>query len=69
MYNLACTYARLSEKDRAFEWLDRAMDPGFTSSDQIRHDDDLDSLRGDPRYRQAVERAKAKAARDGREDD
>ncbi len=61
-YNLACAHARLGEKDRAFEWLDRAIEAGFTSASQLRDDDDLDSLRGDPRFRRAVENARARAS-------
>jgi len=57
LYNLACAEARLGEKDKAFERLFQAIDAGFGSPDQIRNDDDLDSLHGDPRFRQALERA------------
>ncbi|HMA28524.1 MAG TPA: M56 family metallopeptidase, partial [Thermoanaerobaculia bacterium] len=57
LYNLACTHARLDEKDKAFERLFEAIDAGFGSPHQIRHDEDLDSLHGDPRFRQALQRA------------
>lgn len=60
MYNLACTYARLDQKDAAFDWLFRALDAGFDEYSTLRHDDDLDNLRGDSRYRKAVEIARAK---------
>ena len=49
-YNIACGYALLGEPDRAFEWLKRAMDAGFDLSHYIDHDDDLDSLKSDPRW-------------------
>lgn len=58
MYNLACSYARADQKDRAFDWLFKALDAGFEGSETIRSDDDLDSLRGDPRYRKAIEIAR-----------
>ena len=29
MYNLACAYSRLDQKDPAFEWLNKAIDAGF----------------------------------------
>jgi beta-lactamase regulating signal transducer with metallopeptidase domain/tetratricopeptide (TPR) repeat protein len=61
LYNLACTEARLEEKDRAFERLFQAIDAGYDSPGQIRHDEDLDSLHGDPRFKRALERA----AKDG----
>ena len=57
LYNLACTHARLEEKDKAFERLFQAIDAGFGSSSQIRHDEDLDALHGDPRFKRALERA------------
>jgi tetratricopeptide (TPR) repeat protein len=60
MYNLACSYARLDQKDPAFEWLFKALDAGFDASGTIRGDEDLDNLRGDPRYRKAVEIVRAR---------
>ncbi len=57
LYNLACTHARLEEKDKAFERLFQAIDAGFGSAQQIRHDEDLDALHGDPRFKQALKRA------------
>lgn len=58
MYNLACAYSLLDRKDEAFAWLFKALDAGFDSSGMLRGDDDLDNLRGDPRYRQALVRAR-----------
>ncbi len=52
LYNLACSYARLDQKDRAFDFLFKALDAGFNSN-SLRHDEDLDKLRGDPRFRKA----------------
>ncbi|HSB63628.1 MAG TPA: M56 family metallopeptidase [Thermoanaerobaculia bacterium] len=65
LYNLACTHARLEEKDKAFERLFQAIDAGYDSPSQIRHDEDLDSLHGDPRFKQALQRA----GKDDEEDD
>ncbi len=60
MYNLACTYARLDQVDTAFDWLFKALDAGFDSRWTLRADEDLDNLRGDPRYRKALQIARAK---------
>ncbi|HEY1433900.1 MAG TPA: M56 family metallopeptidase, partial [Thermoanaerobaculia bacterium] len=49
-YNIACGYALLGNKDKAFEWLHRAMDEGFEVGSYMKSDDDLDGLRGDPRW-------------------
>ncbi len=50
MYNLACTYARLNQKDKAFEWLLKSLREGFALHDLVATDEDLDSLRADPRF-------------------
>lgn len=69
MYNLACTYSRLDQKDAAFDWLFKALDAGFDASGTLRGDEDLDNLRGDPRFRKALEIARAKDARYHDDDD
>jgi beta-lactamase regulating signal transducer with metallopeptidase domain/tetratricopeptide (TPR) repeat protein len=60
MYNLACTYARLDQKDKAFDWLFKALDAGFDQTWTMRYDEDLDNLRGDSRYRKAVDIARGR---------
>ena len=59
-YNIACGYALKGDKDRAFEWLEKAMDAGFELEKYIGHDDDLDDLRSDPRYAALTRAARAK---------
>ncbi len=66
MYNLACTYARMDQKDAAFDWLFKALDAGFDATGTLRGDEDLDNLRGDPRFRKAL--AIARAREKSRED-
>ena len=57
LYNLACSYAKLNQKDRAFDYLFQALDAGFDGNGTLRNDDDdLDNLRGDPRFRKARRR-------------
>ena len=60
MYNLACAYSHLDQKDAAFEWLFRSLEAGFDETATIRNDEDLDNLRGDPRYRKALDIARAR---------
>jgi len=54
MYNLACAYARANDKEKAFEWLTRAMQAGFSQTQQVRIDEDLVSLRDDARFKEAI---------------
>lgn len=67
-YNIACAYARANQKDRAFEWLDKAVALGFDIGSYMRHDDDLDNLRSDARYR-ALEKQHRRSSRDDEDDD
>jgi Flp pilus assembly protein TadD/sugar lactone lactonase YvrE len=53
-YNTACCHALLGEKDAALEWLQKALDLGFRNLRQMRDDDDLRSLRDDPRFQKMV---------------
>jgi Tfp pilus assembly protein PilF len=49
-YNLACGYAILGEKDKAFTALEKAASMGYNSKQQYESDSDLNSLRSDKRY-------------------
>jgi tetratricopeptide (TPR) repeat protein len=68
MYNIACGYSRLDQKDAAFDWLNKAIEAGFDDTHTIRSDEDLDNLRGDPRYRKALQTARAAERGDNGED-
>jgi len=57
LYNMACIYALKGNKARANERLERAIDAGFWSAQHIMQDDDLESLRGEPRFRELVRHA------------
>jgi len=50
-YNLACSYARTSQFERAVETLHRSMDLGFRDFDWLDTDPDLSQLRSHPLYR------------------
>lgn len=50
-YNMACAYALQNNRDAAFAWLEKAERAGFDVADHARHDDDLDSLHRDPRWK------------------
>jgi hypothetical protein len=50
-YNIACCHARLGEKERALDFLQKALDLGLRSIARMRQDADLSSLRDDERFR------------------
>lgn len=55
LYNAACAYARAGDRDRAFDCLEGASDAGFHNAAWIQHDDDLKTLRDDPRFEHLLE--------------
>jgi adenylate cyclase len=50
-YNVACLFALENQSDRAIEALKKALDAGFGNFEWFEKDPDLDSLRGDPRFK------------------
>ena len=50
IYNLACAEARLGEHDAALEHLARAIELSDQFAEYARGDDDLASIRDDPRF-------------------
>ena len=57
-YNLACALARLGRKTEALAALEMAVIKGFRPADHIRKDDDLASIRGEPRFAKALAKAR-----------
>jgi len=55
-FNLACTYARLGETDRALDMLEKVVETGFGNRAWLEHDTDLDPLRGSPRFDALLDR-------------
>ena len=54
--NLGCFYAIGGDSDEAFTCLNRAVDLGFAHREWMENDLDMESLYGDPRWRQLLER-------------
>ena len=59
LYNAACVHALKGETDKAFATLDESIKAGFGGADHMKKDDDLKSLRNDPRFDAAVKAAAA----------
>ena len=55
-YFIALDYAMLGEKDRAFEWLDKALQERSSWLVEVRVDPLWDLLRSDARYNQLLQR-------------
>jgi tetratricopeptide (TPR) repeat protein len=51
-YDTACVHALRGEKDQAYRWLDKAVEAGWRGWPLSTRSPLLDSLRGDPRFRQ-----------------
>jgi adenylate cyclase len=63
LYNAACTYAQLGEKERAIELLQRwAPNAGIEKKLWLRNDADFEPLRGDPRFQQILKGTEAPLA-------
>ena len=56
LYNAACGFALLGRKDAALSYLESALAHGTISLDWMSNDEDLASIRGDPRYARLAER-------------
>jgi tetratricopeptide (TPR) repeat protein len=56
MYNVACGYALLNDKENALFWLNRSLAAGFDRADLLSNDSDLDSLRSDPRFKELAQK-------------
>jgi tetratricopeptide (TPR) repeat protein len=61
-YNLACAYARMNNKDKAIEVLNKIAPSGFFQPEQISADADFTGLQNDVRFKEVLAQAQ-KAAR------
>jgi len=53
---MAFTYASLGNKDRAFAWLDKAVEQRSWIIIYVKYDDVWDPLRSDPRFKDLLRR-------------
>lgn len=49
-YNLSCLYALQNKKDNALQYLDAAIQAGYTGYAHMQVDSDLDNIRNDPKF-------------------
>ena len=57
-YNLACSYALLGRPEEALRALSTAVEYGFDDAQHLARDEDLKSLRDDPRFAELVARVR-----------
>jgi len=50
MYNIACASALTRRPDQALDWLRQAFENGFVDHETLESDEDLTTLRSDPRF-------------------
>lgn len=50
VYNIACSYALMGDKENALKSLEQALNIGFRDLNLVRTDTDFDSIRNDPRF-------------------
>ncbi|CAN5115823.1 hypothetical protein BH11PLA2_BH11PLA2_37780 [soil metagenome] len=62
-YNLACRYALMKQQDQALTALAKAIELGYRDFRYMIRDEDLASIRKDPRFRQMVKEYTAKRSR------
>ena len=55
MYNAGASYTKLNNKDKAFEWLTKAVNAGFSQIAKLTKDPDLASLREDARFKELLD--------------
>lgn len=55
LYNIACSYAKLSKKEKALEFLTKAAEKGFAQLQTVRNDEDLAALHSEKAFQKAVE--------------
>jgi tetratricopeptide (TPR) repeat protein len=57
MFNIACGYAQLNQADKAFEWLEKALNNGAAVFANLETDTDLEKIRKDARFKKMTELA------------
>ncbi|HKI78587.1 MAG TPA: protein kinase [Ignavibacteriaceae bacterium] len=50
LYNVACLYSRLNDKDSSIEYLKKAISTGYSNYEWIKRDSDFDNIRNEPGY-------------------
>jgi tetratricopeptide (TPR) repeat protein len=57
-YGKAAVYGAMKQSEKAFEFLEKAVQQGYSDPDALNSDENLTALHGDARFEKAVEQAK-----------
>ncbi len=63
IYNIACMQCLLGERAKALEWLEKAIDAGYSNADHMANDYDLRSIWGEGRFRAMVQKVRERNAK------
>lgn len=66
VYNIACLHCRLSHKDDAYTWLEKAVKIGFRDAEQLAGDDDFKTISAEDRFRAIVKQLRSGKAPAGK---
>lgn len=64
LYNIACGYAREGNIEMSLQFLETALDRGFTRSSYLTSDPDLRNLRSDPRFQALISKVSSELEED-----
>ncbi|UCH66453.1 MAG: protein kinase [Ignavibacterium sp.] len=56
LYNATCIYSLLGDLDKALNYFEKAIEAGFASREWIENDSDLDPIRNNPRFQNALKK-------------
>lgn len=65
MYNIACLHCLLGQKDKSYDWLEKAVQAGYRDADHMQRDFDLRTIWGEDRFRSIVRRIREQSATTG----
>jgi tetratricopeptide (TPR) repeat protein len=63
LYNLACSYSLLDDRDNALKTIKQAIAYGYDDFYHLEQDSDLDNLRHDSRFKEYLLKVKGKKAK------
>ena len=62
MYNLACSFSRMGQPEKALEYLEHAFNSGYEDIDWVEQDTDMDIVRELPRYSEIMAQQRERIA-------